>query len=39
MNPGSAALPKEDSHHGYMMLENGEFLWKDFDGNVKKKFR
>ena len=39
MNPGSASLPKEDSYHGYMTLENGEFLWKDFDGNVKKKFR
>ena len=39
MNPGSASLPKEDSYHGYMILENGEFLWKDFDGNVNKKFR
>ncbi|MBQ8040532.1 MAG: phosphodiesterase [Lachnospiraceae bacterium] len=32
MNPGSASLPKEYSHHGYMTLENGVFRWKDFDG-------
>lgn len=34
MNPGSATIPKKKSHHGYMTLENGTFLWKDFDGNV-----
>ena len=34
MNPGSTTLPKEKSHHGYMTLENGSFLWKDFDGNT-----
>ena len=34
MNPGSASLPKEDSHHGYMTLQDGAFLWKDFNGNV-----
>lgn len=33
MNPGSVSIPKEDSWHGYMTLEQGEFLWKDFDGN------
>ena len=33
MNPGSASIPKENSHHGYMTLENGVFLWKDFEGN------
>lgn len=35
MNPGSASIPKENSHHGYMTLEDGVFTWKDFDGNVK----
>jgi hypothetical protein len=35
MNPGSVSIPKENSYHGYMTLENGLFLWKDFDGNVK----
>lgn len=34
MNPGSASLPKEDSHHGYMIIDDGHFEWKDFDGNV-----
>ena len=33
MNPGSASIPKENSHHGYMTLEDGVFLWKDFEGN------
>ena len=32
LNPGSASLPKEDSWHGYMTLEDGLFQWKDFDG-------
>ena len=34
MNPGSVSIPKENSHHGYMIFENGRFLWKDFDGNM-----
>lgn len=38
MNPGSVSIPKEDSRHGYMSLENGKFLWKDFDGNVLKEY-
>ena len=32
MNPGSVSLPKENSYHGYMIMEDGEFVWKDFDG-------
>lgn len=39
MNPGSVSIPKENSCHGYMILEGGEFLWKDFDGNVKNKYK
>ena len=35
MNPGSVSIPKNDTHHGYMTLEDGVFLWKDFDGNVQ----
>ncbi len=34
LNPGSVGIPKEDSWHGYMILEDGAFLWKDMDGNV-----
>ncbi len=39
MNPGSVSIPKENSHHGYMTLENGVFLWKDLDGEIKKEYR
>lgn len=35
MNPGSVSIPKKNSHHGYMTLENGKFLWKDLDGEIK----
>lgn len=34
LNPGSAAIPKENSHHQYMLYENGTFLWKDFAGSI-----
>ena len=36
MNPGSVSIPKEDSWHGYMILEDSTFMWKDLDGNAKK---
>lgn len=32
INPGSTSIPKEESHHGYMILEDGVFIWKDFEG-------
>ena len=35
LNPGSVSIPKNGSWHGYMILEDGRFLWKDLDGNVK----
>lgn len=35
MNPGSVSIPKEESPHSYMILENGCFEWKNLlDGNV-----
>jgi len=34
MNPGSVSIPKEDSPHGYMTLDDGNFLWKSFDGDI-----
>jgi len=34
INPGSVSIPKENSHHGYIIFENGTFTFKDFDGNV-----
>ncbi|SHI46054.1 phosphodiesterase [Lutispora thermophila] len=33
INPGSVSIPKGGSNNGYIVLENGEFIWKDFDGN------
>ena len=38
MNPGSVSIPKENSHHGYMTIEDGRFLWKDLDGNIKNSY-
>ena len=39
MNPGSITIPKEKSYHGYMLLENGVFLWKDFESNVRHTYK
>ncbi len=33
-NPGSVAIPKENSPHGYMLLENDTFFWKSLDGKI-----
>lgn len=31
MNCGSVSIPKENSAHSYMVLENGEFIWKNLE--------
>ena len=33
LNPGSVSIPKEDSPHSYMIMEDHTFIWKDLDGN------
>lgn len=33
LNPGSVALPKENSPQSYMTLENGIFCWKELSGS------
>lgn len=33
-NPGSVSIPKENSHHGYILYAEGTFTWKDLEGNV-----
>ena len=38
MNPGSVSIPKEGSHHGYMIIEGGKFLWKDLDGEIVREY-
>lgn len=35
LNPGSVSIPKENSHHGYMILDGQQFIWKDLDGNIR----
>lgn len=34
LNPGSVSIPKDNSHHGYMIFEDKKFTWKDLDGNI-----
>ena len=39
LNPGSLSIPKENSPHSYMTLENGLFLWKELEsGEVYREF-
>lgn len=38
MNPGSVSLPKEQSPHSYMILENGVFTWKTLEGESCRTF-
>ena len=38
LNPGSVAIPKEGSWHGYMLLEEEQFIWKDLDGNIRLRY-
>lgn len=39
INPGSVSIPKENSHHGYIIFEDGVFVWKDLDGNTIKEYK
>lgn len=34
LNPGSVSIPKENSAHGYMVLEDDKVTWKDLEGNI-----
>jgi len=34
LNPGSVSIPKEGSAHGYMILEDDTFTWKNLEGEV-----
>lgn len=38
INPGSVSIPKENSGHGYMILEGCEFIWKIFGGEEYRKY-
>jgi len=39
MNPGSVSIPKEESPHSYMTVEDGVFLWKDLEGRRYMKWQ
>ena len=39
LNPGSVSIPKENSWHGYMTLENGLFRWLDFGGACHREYQ
>ncbi len=32
INPGSVSIPKNQSERGYIIFENGTFVWKNLDG-------
>ena len=34
LNPGSVSIPKEDSPHAYLLLDDGEFVWKTMEGEA-----
>ena len=38
MNPGSVSIPKENTPHGYMTIENGRFIWKALDGEIIREY-
>lgn len=38
INPGSVSIPKENSPHSYMMLEEGRFTWKNLQGEIYKEY-
>ena len=35
INPGSVSIPKEGSHHGYIMMENHRFVFKDVETGLE----
>ncbi|MBQ9251308.1 MAG: phosphodiesterase [Clostridia bacterium] len=39
LNPGSVSIPKENSAHSYLTLEQGLFQWKNLEGEVYHEFR
>lgn len=39
MNPGSISIPKEGSERGYMILEQGKFIWKTLEGKAYMEYQ
>ena len=38
MNPGSVALPKYDTPRGYILFNDGQFVWKTLEGKEYMRF-
>ncbi len=39
LNPGSVSIPKQDSGHSYMILDDKGFIWKTLDGTAYHEYR
>lgn len=39
VNPGSVSIPKQDSPHGYMILDGAGFTWRTLDGETYKEYK
>ena len=39
VNPGSVSIPKQDSHRGYIVTQDGLLQWKDLQGNLVREYR
>ena len=38
LNPGSVSIPKENSEHSYMILDDNKLIWKNLDGKQYDSF-
>ncbi|MBQ8432264.1 MAG: phosphodiesterase [Clostridia bacterium] len=38
LNPGSVSIPKENTPHGYLILEDTTFIWKTLEGTPYLKY-
>lgn len=34
LNPGSVSIPKAESEHSYMLLQDGKVIWKTLEGTT-----
>ena len=39
LNPGSVSIPKENSANGYILFDDGKFLWKNFKGEILREYK
>lgn len=39
INPGSVSIPKENSHHGYMVIDDEKIVWKTLEGAEVKSYK